>query len=138
MRTGRPIHLFVLLFFLNSGVFANSYAIERPLGFEQGKQKEYLTGQSPSEMERNPWPDDGGKPSRGEWHFGRGVFMAVRFQVPILPILAESDWVPADRPMRLLRFVSYEEWAALTTVVNLILIPLIVVGLRQAIKQEGY
>lgn len=136
-RMGRLAHLFLLLWFLNWGVFSNPRSVERPLSFTQ--QRIDLQRGQPSllkaeKMDANPWPDDGGVPNRGEWGSVNGFFMAMRIQVPVIGLVAENDWEPASRPM--IGDLSYEEWANLMIAVNFVLIPLLIAGLTGYLKRH--
>ena len=146
VRTGRLVHLYLLLFFINIGVFLNTRSIERPLAFTQASMKhnaaqkdiddDMANGEAGKKEERKDaqyWPAEGGRPLDGEWGFVNACFMAARVQVPVLAMLAENDWEPSSRKM--FWQMTYEEYASLMMFVNLILLPLIIAGLSGFLKK---
>ena len=146
VRTGRLVHLYLLLFFINIGVFLSTNSIERPLAFTQAPMKhnaaqkdsddEMANREAGKKKERKDepyWLADGGKPLDGEWGIVNACFMAARVQVPFLAMLGENDWEPSSRTM--FWKMTYEEYASLMMFVNLILLPLIIAGLSGFLKK---
>jgi hypothetical protein len=100
---------------------------------------------APEEATDNPWPDDGGIPTREEWSERRAFFMAMRVQIPLLGMIAENDWEPSSRgilvgywphtgkPMEL--WLTYEEFASSMMVANFIILPLIIAGATGYLKK---
>lgn len=117
----RPLHLFVLLWFINWGVFLDPHSVERPLVFvavreplavdaetskiNRDTDREILgmpTGDPPQYV--NPWIDDGGRapdPSElkpeNSWSPMHAFWLTTRIQIPLLQLFAEGDWQPASR-----------------------------------------
>lgn len=66
--------------------------------------------------------------------------MAMRVQVPPVELFIDAEWKPADRAM----FghgvegkgiaLTYENWAAVMRIVNLILVPVIIAGATGLLK----
>ncbi len=156
VRPGRAIHFFILLWLLNWCVFLNPHSVERPLGFEVAKTEPAKPPEPPEPPEPppkedgkktadttkpdpkyfNPWPGDGGYPDDGGWGAQSAFFMAMRVQVPLIDLLIDSEWKPADRPLASWLPLTYENWAAIMRAVNLILVPLLIAGAAGFLKRR--
>ncbi len=141
VRWSRLVHLFILLFLINIGLFLNPESVEHPLSFIQPR-----TLSDTGEVKEPYWSTNGGKPDASEWGFSNAAFMTLRVQVPLLALAAENDWEPSSRSIdfgiwklfRIIGFpITYEEWASLMMAVNFVLIPLIVAGLTQQFRTHG-
>ncbi|MGD1917046.1 MAG: hypothetical protein ACFCBV_12785, partial [Phycisphaerales bacterium] len=137
VRPARIINVFCLLWLLNWAVFLPDAAVERPLSFETQAVE---AGSAPNPA--NPaWPGDGGTPgNRDHWGPQRAFFMAMRVQVPPVELFLDAEWKPADRAM----FgggvegkgiaLTYENYAAIMRILNLILVPVIIAGATGLLK----
>lgn len=157
VRPQRIAIMFGLLWLLNWGVFLNPRSVERPLSFEVSpevwaeRREAWADGYPQGEGGANPWPADGGVPAAGEWHAGHAFFVAMRVQLPLLSLLAEGDWEPSSRPMRVFDealggawgaeggpegVLTFENYASVMQVTNLILIPLMIAGATGVLKRR--
>jgi hypothetical protein len=141
VRSARLVIAYLLIGFLNWSVFLDKNSIERPIVFVQNRMDGPAWGLADREpgnrTDRTPanvWPSDGGRAvGAGEWDAKHAFFLALRLQIPIIQLVTENDWTPATRPMEhwLVRWtgISYADFASLTMVANLVLIPLLIAGL---------
>lgn len=157
VRPHRVVSLFLMLWLLNWGVFLNPRSVERPLSFgvppevQAERREAWADGYPQAEGGANPWPADGGVPAAGEWHAGHAFFVAMRVQLPLLSLLAEGDWEPSSRPMRVFDealggawgaeggpegVLTFENYASVMQVTNLILIPLMIAGATGVLKRR--
>ena len=89
---------------------------------------------------------EGASPSDlgAEWGKSDGLWLAVRYHIPVVPLSAREDYRPARRPAELdvprlgtVRFVfSAESYAFVIYLLNWILWPLFLVGLARRIVRE--
>ncbi len=150
VRTARIWILFFLLWGLNTAVFSNPKSVERPLTFVAKMTTEKQTDNTvtdPKDSMRetetaidqttqkkpeyvNPWYGSGGKAGTEEWTIMDGGLMAMRIQLPLLPLIAESDWEPASEQMFSgnpgWAWLTYENYASVMIFINLILFPLLI------------
>lgn len=137
VRTARAIHLFIFLWMLNWAVFLPPTAVERPLGFGVDAQEAW----SDASPEYPVWPGDGGMPREEDrWGAQRAFFMALRVQVPFVDLFIDAEWKPADRPLFSKGadegdwVLTYENYAAIMRIINLILVPVIIAGATGLLK----
>jgi hypothetical protein len=141
VRMPRLFVIYFLIGFLNWGVFLDKNSVERPIMFVQnrtdgpawGNAKEE-PGSDATKIVKNVWPSDGGRAvGHNEWDAKHAFFVALRLQIPIIQLVTENDWTPATRPMECWLFrwtgISYADFASVTMVLNLLLIPLLITGL---------
>jgi hypothetical protein len=150
VRTTRIWIFFLHLWVLNSVVFSNPRSVERPLTFlaklrtethtydKVADQKDpmHLTENASDQVTKkvsnylNPWDGNGGEAEAEEWTFVDGVLMAMRIQLPLLPLIAESDWEPASEPIlpdkSRWAWFTYENYASGMIFINIILFPLLI------------
>jgi NDP-sugar pyrophosphorylase family protein len=141
VRMHRILVIYVLIGFLNWAVFLDKNSVERPIVFVQNRTDGPAwgcapeePGRDPNKMENNVWPSDGGRAfGLNEWDAKHAFFLALRLQIPIIQLVTENDWTPATRKMENPPFrwtgISYADFASITMVLNLLLIPLLVTGL---------
>ena len=137
VRPARAVHLFALLWLLNWAVFLPAAAVERPLSFETQAHE----AGAPVTPANPAWPGDGGMPREEDrWGPQRAFFMAIRVQVPPVELFVDAEWKPADRPMfgagvqgRGIA-LTYENWAAVMRILNLVLVPVIIAGATGLLK----
>ena len=132
VRWSRLVHVWILLFLINTSLFLNPNSVEHPLAYVQPA----VVHTDETASDRPYWPTEGGTPEAKAWTVVNAGFMALRVQVPLLALAAENDWEPSSRPSPLLG-VTYEEIASLMMAVNFVLIPLIVAGLTQQFRTRG-
>ena len=139
VRMHRILVIYVLMGILNWVVFLDKNSVERPIVFVQNRTDGAAWGNADEELgsdtgKKNVWPSDGGRAvGPNEWDAKHAFFVALRLQIPIIQLVTENDWTPATRPMEnpLFRWtgISYADFASVTMVLNLLLIPLLVTGL---------
>lgn len=141
VRMPRLFVIYFLIGFLNWGIFLDKNSVERPIVFVQNRTDGPAWGNANEEpgsdatkIVKNVWPSDGGRAvGHGEWDSKHAFFMALRLQIPIIQLVTENDWTPATRPMECWLFrwsgISYADFASITMVLNLLLIPLLITGL---------
>lgn len=74
----------------------------------------------------------------GQWKQQQAFFMAMRLKVPLLELLAEPHWKPADRRMDHppLFGLHYDGFAVFMRAMSLALVPLILAGLTGILKRK--
>lgn len=126
VRVSRAAHLWTLLWFVATGLFARPESVERPLGFGARPADE-----APAPVP-NPWSDEGGMPDA--WSTTDGFWVASRLQLPFIALPAASDWAPSSRPVPHLG-ISYENLATVLVLVNAVLLPLLLAGATGILKK---
>ena len=136
VRVRRLIHLYVLSWLITWAVFANPASVERPLDFEAVRPAAPIAA---TETGVNPWDDEGGQAEDWEWSPQEAFFMAMRLHVPLVQLMVEENWTPADRAMEIrgLARVQYDSFAGLVQAMNLILLPLILAGATGFLKRNS-
>jgi hypothetical protein len=139
VRMHRILVIYVLIGILNWAVFLDKNSVERPIVFVQNRTDGAAWGNADKELgsdpcKKNVWPSDGGRAvGPNEWDAKHAFFVALRLQIPIIQLVTENDWTPATRTMENPPFcwtgISYADFASVTMVLNLLLIPLLVTGL---------
>lgn len=116
VRWPRALHLFVLLWLLNWAVFLPHTAVERT-----------LSAQAQVAIER-------------EWGPQKAFFMAMRVQAPFVELFIDAETKPADKPLlghgreSGPLWITYENYAAIMRILNLILVPVIIAGATGLLK----
>lgn len=126
VRVSRAAHLWTLLWFVATGLFARPESVERPLGFGARPAVE-----APPPVP-NPWSDEGGMPD--VWSTTDGFWVASRLQLPFIALPAASDWAPSSRPVPYLG-ISYENLATVLVLLNAVLLPLLLAGATGILKK---
>ena len=143
IRYRRPIHIFLLLWLINTAIFTDHSSIERPLTFVQLRsdlrvENERIQSLALDDASITPWDDRSGKPQSTEWSTSDGFFMATRIQFPFVNLIAENDWEASSEPMPLLPIdLKYENYASLCMLANLILLPTIIAGMTGYLKKNN-
>lgn len=79
-------------------------------------------------------------PASHEWGPQRAFFMATRLQVPFVELFIDAEWKPADRVLSDhdldggFPWLTYENYAAIMRIINLILVPVIIAGATGLLK----
>ncbi|MCW5756481.1 MAG: hypothetical protein KIT54_04510 [Phycisphaeraceae bacterium] len=74
------------------------------------------------------------------WGPQKAFFMAMRVQVPPVELFVDAEWKPADRPMFARGAdkggigLTYENYAAVMRILNLVLVPVIIAGVTGLLK----
>ncbi len=165
VRVHRMVHLFVLLWGLNAAIFAEPTSVQQPVQVvvaapapsakrdtESSEGRESVAAR---QGDSEPGPPDTNSsmtdqadaaatapasrhPSRHDWTLLDGFFVAARVQIPFLPLVVQTYWEPAPTAVSFIGFgITYRYWAVTMVVLNMILVPLVVAGLRGKLKRDA-
>ncbi|TWT47215.1 hypothetical protein [Botrimarina hoheduenensis] len=144
VRPARPLHVFLLLFLINWGMFLDGESVSRSTALVLPPV--YLPRTIEAfENKTVKWPelsDSLSPPTPAEWTATAAGFIALRLQLPVIDLVAEGEWNPSGKPIAFTwpvscRGLKYEDYAALMQVTNLVLLPLIIAGATGFLKQKS-
>ncbi|MGC4003002.1 MAG: hypothetical protein QM811_07655 [Pirellulales bacterium] len=146
VRVRRLLYLFVMLWLLTWAVFVDPRSVERPLTYVQPKGVPSLPVPSYDLASPNPWDAEGGNAlgEDSQWGLAHAFFLSLRIEFPIITLFAENNWVPASReivlrkgePNALPLGITYENYASVMMLINLVLIPTLIAAETGFLKRK--